>query len=221
MPERSSRHEIPRRRRHIIFAVALVTLMTFSTVAYATAGRFSDVPNTNPFVPDIEWLAQSGVTRGCTTDRFCPQDFVTRQQMAAFLHRLAISRVVDASTVQGLTPADLQGQMGSQGPTGPAGATGSVGPTGPTGPTGPSGVATFATVQGAAETVESGIGVPGSATAQCATGDEVTGGGFLTTSTNLIVTASYPSTSNTWKIEVTNTSDQVYDITVHARCVTP
>src|SRR5690606_26375912 len=40
---------------------------------------------------DIVWLALAGVTRGCnppTNDRYCPEDPVTRGQMAAFLHRL-------------------------------------------------------------------------------------------------------------------------------------
>src|SRR5690606_13984500 len=42
------------------------------------------------FAADIEWLAATGVTRGCnppTNDRFCPDGPVTRGQMAAFLHR--------------------------------------------------------------------------------------------------------------------------------------
>lgn len=40
---------------------------------------------------DIVWLALAGVTRGCnppTNDRYCPDDPVTRGQMAAFLHRI-------------------------------------------------------------------------------------------------------------------------------------
>jgi PKD repeat protein len=52
----------------------------------------------NPFVDDdgsvfeddIEWLANSGITRGCNppmNDRFCPESYVTRGQMAAFLVR--------------------------------------------------------------------------------------------------------------------------------------
>jgi hypothetical protein len=36
---------------------------------------------------DIERLALAGITRGCTATRFCPGLAVTRQQMAAFLHR--------------------------------------------------------------------------------------------------------------------------------------
>jgi len=42
------------------------------------------------FEDDIERLAAAGITRGCnppTNDRFCPNDPVTRGQMAAFLHR--------------------------------------------------------------------------------------------------------------------------------------
>ncbi|MFP3915527.1 MAG: S-layer homology domain-containing protein, partial [Actinomycetota bacterium] len=42
------------------------------------------------FESDIEWLSATGVTRGCNppaNDRFCPDQIVTRSQMAAFLHR--------------------------------------------------------------------------------------------------------------------------------------
>ncbi len=42
------------------------------------------------FIRDIRWLAEEGITRGCnppTNDQFCPNDFVTREQMAAFLVR--------------------------------------------------------------------------------------------------------------------------------------
>lgn len=42
------------------------------------------------FEADIEWLASTGITRGCNppiNDRFCPNDPVTRGQMAAFLNR--------------------------------------------------------------------------------------------------------------------------------------
>ncbi|MCP4965416.1 MAG: hypothetical protein GY926_09290 [bacterium] len=42
------------------------------------------------FENDIEWLAFAGITQGCNppvNDLFCPNDFVTRGQMAAFLDR--------------------------------------------------------------------------------------------------------------------------------------
>jgi hypothetical protein len=46
--------------------------------------------NGSTFEADINRLAQAGVTRGCNppdNTRFCPNDPVTRGQMAAFLHR--------------------------------------------------------------------------------------------------------------------------------------
>ena len=42
------------------------------------------------FQTEISWLGASGVTKGCNppiNDRFCPDDLVTRGQMAAFLSR--------------------------------------------------------------------------------------------------------------------------------------
>jgi len=64
--------------------------------------RASEVRSTNPpgdtftdddssiFEAAIEWLAEEGITEGCNpplSDRFCPEDFVTRGQMAAFFAR--------------------------------------------------------------------------------------------------------------------------------------
>ncbi|MDP3983898.1 MAG: S8 family serine peptidase [Acidimicrobiia bacterium] len=46
--------------------------------------------NSSTFEADIEWLGATGVTKGCNppaNDRYCPNDTVTRGQMAAFLHR--------------------------------------------------------------------------------------------------------------------------------------
>ncbi len=51
-------------------------------------GWFTD-DDGNTFEFDIEWLADEGITRGCNAaaNLFCPNDFVTRGQMAAFLVR--------------------------------------------------------------------------------------------------------------------------------------
>jgi hypothetical protein len=48
------------------------------------------VPESHTFFSDIEWLADSGITSGCNPPAntlFCPDDHVTRGQMAAFLDR--------------------------------------------------------------------------------------------------------------------------------------
>jgi hypothetical protein len=39
------------------------------------------------FEADIEKIATAGITLGCSEDRFCPNDWATRGQMAAFLTR--------------------------------------------------------------------------------------------------------------------------------------
>ncbi len=47
---------------------------------------FTDIADSE-FRADIEWLAATGITKGCSTTRFCPDDRVTRGQIAAFLVR--------------------------------------------------------------------------------------------------------------------------------------
>src|SRR5690606_21014306 len=46
--------------------------------------------NGHVFEADIQWLSATGITKGCnppSNTRFCPDQVVTRGQMAAFLHR--------------------------------------------------------------------------------------------------------------------------------------
>jgi hypothetical protein len=103
--------------------MAALALFLVPVAAIAAAG-FTDVADDNVFVADIQWMKDSGITLGCNppaNDRYCPTANVTRQQMAAFMHRLAANRVVDAGTVEGLTAAELKGTTG---PAGPAGADG-------------------------------------------------------------------------------------------------
>jgi hypothetical protein len=49
--------------------------------------EFPDVPNTSPFYTEIGKLSARGVTVGCGSGFFCPNDPVTREQMAAFIMR--------------------------------------------------------------------------------------------------------------------------------------
>lgn len=69
--------------------LAAFVLVAVPVAAIAASG-FADVGDDNVFKADIEWLADVGVTKGCSppaNTEFCPDRFVTRQQMAAFLHR--------------------------------------------------------------------------------------------------------------------------------------
>src|SRR5258707_1751269 len=49
--------------------------------------RFLDVPPGNPFYAFIDRLAVLGITVGCGGGNYCPDDFVSRGQMAAFIMR--------------------------------------------------------------------------------------------------------------------------------------
>jgi hypothetical protein len=81
--------------------VAVVAIALIVPVAALASDRFTDVPDSNVFHDDISWLADAKVTLGCNppaNDEFCPNEKVSRQQMAAFMRRLASNQVVDAAT---------------------------------------------------------------------------------------------------------------------------
>ncbi len=50
-------------------------------------GTFADVPTTYLFFRAIEAMAESGITVGCGTGIYCPDQNVTRGEMAAFFSR--------------------------------------------------------------------------------------------------------------------------------------
>jgi hypothetical protein len=52
----------------------------------ATA-TFNDVPTSHPFFQYVEALAASGITAGCGNNNFCPDQPLTRGQMAVFLSK--------------------------------------------------------------------------------------------------------------------------------------
>lgn len=74
------------------------------------SGSFTDVPADAWFAPYVEALRTAGITTGCTPERFCPYDLVTREQMALFIVRafdLALPEVpVRVSPLNGLPAPD-------------------------------------------------------------------------------------------------------------------
>ncbi|MGF1667947.1 MAG: S-layer homology domain-containing protein [Acidimicrobiia bacterium] len=70
---------------------AVIGAVMVPTAVIAAGGAFTD-DETSVFEANIEWLAASGVTAGCNppdNTQFCPEDGVTRGQMAAFMQRFA------------------------------------------------------------------------------------------------------------------------------------
>jgi hypothetical protein len=59
----------------------------FQTFTVYQGIDFLDVPSNNPFYNEIGKLSARGVTLGCGGGNFCPNDPVTREQMAAFIVR--------------------------------------------------------------------------------------------------------------------------------------
>ena len=59
--------------------------VTAALVAVALT-PFTDIAG-SPFKPDIEWVYTEGITSGCTATTYCPEGYVTREQMASFLAR--------------------------------------------------------------------------------------------------------------------------------------
>ncbi len=54
----------------------------------SNCGGFIDVSPADFFCNNVEWIANRLVTLGCTATEYCPNNFVLRSQMAAFLNRL-------------------------------------------------------------------------------------------------------------------------------------
>src|SRR5262245_65794160 len=69
---------------NLVLTGAVVGYRLQVSPAPATA-TFNDVPTNHPFFQYIEALAASGITGGCGGGNFCPNNPVTRGQMAAFL----------------------------------------------------------------------------------------------------------------------------------------
>ena len=98
-------HRIPGRILLITAAFALFLV----PIAAIAAGGFEDVGDDNIFRADIQWMKDADVTRGCNppaNTKYCPGDNVTREQMSAFMHRLAVNKVVDAATAVEAENAD-------------------------------------------------------------------------------------------------------------------
>ena len=66
--------------------LAGLTLMPNSLTFTTGQAHFSDTNGTVHAV-EIDWLADAGITNGCTRELFCPGASMTREQMASFLSR--------------------------------------------------------------------------------------------------------------------------------------
>ena len=85
---------------------AVVATCAFALVLVPSAGAshsFSDVPDSHPFHTEIGVFKDTNITAGCSPTTYCPDDFLRRQGMAAFITR-ALGLVVrpNESTQKGV-----------------------------------------------------------------------------------------------------------------------
>ena len=96
--------------RLAIGSVALGAVVAFPLGVIASH-QFTDVPASSTYHDDIAAIKDAGVTTGCALNLYCPKDFVTREQMAAFLNRLGAlgpgkTPVVNATKLDGKDSTD-------------------------------------------------------------------------------------------------------------------
>jgi hypothetical protein len=88
------------------FMLASFALAAFGLTGSANAQScvgFTDVLASSQFCANVEWLKNRRITTGCTSATlYCPNNTVTRLQMAAFLNRLG-----DALTPIEMTPVSV------------------------------------------------------------------------------------------------------------------
>jgi hypothetical protein len=80
------------RLRHLLATLATTLALAAPAAQAAPCVGFSDVDETSPFCPNVEWVKNRAITLGCPSpgpaSQYCPNEPTLRIQMAAFLNRL-------------------------------------------------------------------------------------------------------------------------------------
>ena len=68
--------------------VLLLAAFACAPALAAPCAGFTDVNDTDPFCPNVQWVKNRGITIGCSTNTvYCPSEIVTRLAMAVFMNR--------------------------------------------------------------------------------------------------------------------------------------
>jgi hypothetical protein len=118
MDNKSLTVRVPRRWVRIAMIVGVTALVVAPLTAIAS-DSFTDVPDEHTFHDNIQWLKDTGVTKGCNppaNTEYCPERFTSRGEMAAFMQRYAQfidaedgtpGQADNADTLDGLHANDL------------------------------------------------------------------------------------------------------------------
>ena len=91
-------------KKSTIIVVVVAVLMAVPLTLYASH-QFQDVPNSHTFHTAIDFMATNGITQGCNppaNTNYCPDDPVTRGQMAGFLKRFHDTFIGGGGSATGL-----------------------------------------------------------------------------------------------------------------------
>jgi hypothetical protein len=91
-------------------AAFLIRSLLGESFSYSPTPYFTDVPATHSHFAYIQKLKELGITGGCTATSYCPEDPVTRGQMAAFLVRARLG--ITSSDTFPYPPAPLFNDAG-------------------------------------------------------------------------------------------------------------
>jgi photosystem II stability/assembly factor-like uncharacterized protein len=69
-----------------------------TSYTYPSTPYFTDVPPSNLFFPFVQKMAQAGITAGCAPGLYCPNETLTRGQMAVFIVTGLLNELLPAGT---------------------------------------------------------------------------------------------------------------------------
>jgi hypothetical protein len=77
------------KRKAFIVVAATLAIIALSATFVLASHDFPDVSTGAFYHDDVSWLVDNGITSGCGGGKYCPNNAVTRGQMAVFLHKSA------------------------------------------------------------------------------------------------------------------------------------
>lgn len=81
-------------RKLLVVAGSFIAAFATPNALAAACAGFVDVDSADWFCPSVSWMKSRGITLGCDASHYCPNDPVTRAQMAAFIYRLGFQNSV-------------------------------------------------------------------------------------------------------------------------------
>lgn len=95
-------------RRTALVLAGAITLLILAATIVAANHEFSDVPASAFYHDEVSYIAARDITTGCGGTKYCPNNAVTRGQMAVFLQKTSqISSPIFITDTEGAGTVDL------------------------------------------------------------------------------------------------------------------